>query len=513
MNDWSHGYDVSEGYTYGFRHEMAPDWMDLCARLAGQEPPRTTPGQRFRYLELGCGQGIGLCLLAAANPQGDFVGVDFLPDHIDHARAVAAAAGLDNIYFSDGDFVQLASDWPEKFGRFDYVTLHGVYSWISAPVRAALVDCLAHATAPGALVYVAYNGQPGWLGSMPFRHITRLLRETSDQPSTDVLSQSIEIFDRMAAGGASTFQILPGLKARVAAVKKQSPNYVIHEFMHEGWHPFWASEVAAELDRAGLGFVGTATIAETLLPTGLPPALRQMIEEQSVDSLRQDIQDFIINQSFRRDIFRRRRDDASATHSQQGRDMDALGQMQLHLLTSPQGAALDVKTSFAEISLQRPAFQEVVNALAEGPASIANILDLPAMQRQGMANALNVLALLLHGQCLATGPAGGHRPDAAMRLNRVIAEGAAKGVGYTHIAAAALGSAIPVSAVELALLDAWLSLPDRTDPIMLAERVQRSLTAAGRLSSIDTQASDLRSRAATFLDTDLSRWHRLGALA
>ncbi|WP_310221578.1 hypothetical protein [Sphingobium xenophagum] len=48
---------------------------------------------------------------------------------------------------------------------------------------------------------------------------------------------------------------------------------------------------------------------------------------------------------------------------------------------------------------------------------------------------------------------------------------------------------------------------------MLAERVQRSLTAAGRLSSIDTQASDLRRRAATFLDTDLSRWRRLGALA
>ena len=100
-----------------------------------------------------------------------------------------------------------------------------------------------------------------------------------------------------------------------------------------------------------------------------------------------------------------------------------------------------------------------------------------------------------------------------MRLNRVIAEGAAKGVSYTHIAAAALGSAIPVSAVELALLDAWLSLPDPTDPIMLAERVQRSLTAAGRLSSIDTQASDLPRRAATFLDTDLSRWRGLGALA
>ena len=126
-----HGYDASAGYTYGFCPEMAPDWLDLAATMAGSAPARASGDAPFRYLELGCGQGMGLCLLAAANPQGQFVGVDFLPEHVDHGRAVAQAAGLTNIQFSDGDFVALAQQWPTAFGQFDYVTLHGVYSWIT----------------------------------------------------------------------------------------------------------------------------------------------------------------------------------------------------------------------------------------------------------------------------------------------------------------------------------------------------------------------------------------------
>ena len=35
MSDWSHGYNVSLGYTYGFYRELAPDWLDLCTRISG----------------------------------------------------------------------------------------------------------------------------------------------------------------------------------------------------------------------------------------------------------------------------------------------------------------------------------------------------------------------------------------------------------------------------------------------------------------------------------------------
>src|SRR5918998_6599048 len=72
---WSHGYDVSLGYTYNFHREMAPGWMDFCVGAHGFEPERR--GSGYRYLDLGCGQGFGLCLLAAANPDAEFIGIDF----------------------------------------------------------------------------------------------------------------------------------------------------------------------------------------------------------------------------------------------------------------------------------------------------------------------------------------------------------------------------------------------------------------------------------------------------
>jgi len=52
MSDWSHGYNVSTGYTYHFFREMAPAWMDFALRLAGYQPNPPTKGRR--YLELGC---------------------------------------------------------------------------------------------------------------------------------------------------------------------------------------------------------------------------------------------------------------------------------------------------------------------------------------------------------------------------------------------------------------------------------------------------------------------------
>ena len=98
MSGSSHGYNVSVEYkSYGFYREMAPDWLDFCVRSAGYETGRR--GTAFRYLYLGSGQGFGLCVLAAANPDAEFLGVDFQPEHIAHSHGLAQAAGLSNVRF------------------------------------------------------------------------------------------------------------------------------------------------------------------------------------------------------------------------------------------------------------------------------------------------------------------------------------------------------------------------------------------------------------------------------
>ncbi len=496
-----HGYDASAGYTYGFCPEMAPDWLDLAATMAGSAPAKASDEAPFRYLELGCGQGMGLCLLAAANPQGQFVGVDFLPEHVNHGRAVAQAAGLTNIQFSNGDFVALAQQWPAAFGQFDYVTLHGVYSWITPPVRTALVRCLGHATAPGGLVYIGYNAQPGWLGSVPFRHISRLLKEESDQPSEAVMQASIALFDQLAAGGANSFRILPGLKSRLAAVKRQANNYLIHEYLHEGWHPLWHSEVAKEVADGGLAFVGTASLAETLLPGALPPPLRATIAEQASSVLRMDVQDLVINQSFRRDVFR------PASSSPSVASDAVLDAMMLHLLKPVDSDSLTIATSFSEITLQAPAYAEIVAALGSGARSMGELLALPAMRKQGRSNALQIIALLLHARIAGIGRSAPAPIQAVQGLNQFIANSAARGRRYDHLAAAALGSAVAVTPDDLLLFDAWLAAEGRTDATSLAA----ACGADGAPAAGDTAITP--ERAAVFLDQTLERWRKLGVVA
>ena len=147
MTDRRHGYDVSVGYAANFLREIAPDWLRFCIRAHGFEPPQTGPD--YRYLDLGCGPGFHICLLAAANPGAEFVGVDFQSDHIAQCEALATAAGLTNVRFVQADFLDLAAAWPAELGAFDYIGVYGILSWVSAELRAAVFQCVAHASKPG----------------------------------------------------------------------------------------------------------------------------------------------------------------------------------------------------------------------------------------------------------------------------------------------------------------------------------------------------------------------------
>jgi len=514
MSDWSHGYDVSMGYTYGFYRETAPDWLDLCAALAGRASPRKGGSAPFRYLDLGAGQGMGLALLAAANPQGDFLGVDFHPEHVAHATHVAEAAELTNIRFSGADFIALAADWPADFGTFDYVVLHGIYSWVSPEVRAALVECLRHATRPGSLVYLSYNAQPGWLGTMPFQHISRLVQETSSKPGGEAMAESIDLFERLLAGDALAFHALPRLKSRLDQVKTRSANYLTQEYLNENWQPLWHSQVAGEMAGAGLSYAGTANAAETLLPQRLPPPLRELVASQTDERLRQDLQDVALNQSFRCDIY-------VCGPPGAGPDLTAAAEKRVCLVSSPSGDGrpIGLTTTFGEITLQQRDFVEIVQALAGGPMSIAELAALPGMRKQGLANTMETVLLLLHAGLLGVAAAEPGDAATAQRLNRLIAREAAAGAPYEYLAAPLLGSAIQASDLTLMLLDTFLDAGGQADAAALAEgaserfaKLGRKLRYAGRELEGPEEQRLLAQASKAFVEDILPRWRRLGVL-
>ena len=101
-----HGEYVTDvPYTRHFAHQLAPTMLRLVAAMNGVAPPT---GEDFDYCELGSGVGDSLVTLAAANPRGEFVGIDVNPEHVAISRRLAEEAGLANVRFLERDFSQLA---------------------------------------------------------------------------------------------------------------------------------------------------------------------------------------------------------------------------------------------------------------------------------------------------------------------------------------------------------------------------------------------------------------------
>src|SRR6266699_1618870 len=111
-----------------------PARMSALAHLYG----RPSAAWRCRVLEIGCGDGTNLLSLAAAAPQSQFVGFDLAESAIARGRAMAAAAGLTNLELSTNDILNA----PQPLGEFDYVLAHGIYAWVPASIRDALMPLI-----------------------------------------------------------------------------------------------------------------------------------------------------------------------------------------------------------------------------------------------------------------------------------------------------------------------------------------------------------------------------------
>ena len=118
----------------GVPYERFPRFHEVMAEESGQSVLSVlfthilplVPGAEERLergsslLDLGCGRGRALLLLAERFPQSRFVGYDLSPEAIAHARAEAAERGLENVVFEVSDLSTFDAD--AEPGRFELVT-------------------------------------------------------------------------------------------------------------------------------------------------------------------------------------------------------------------------------------------------------------------------------------------------------------------------------------------------------------------------------------------------------
>ena len=133
MDKWTEGYVADINYTHGYYQELNPNRIKLAFLNAGLEYSEYT-----NACELGFGQGISINIHAAASGIQWF-GTDFNPSQANYANRLARSNNS-SINLSDGSFKEFVQrkDFPE----FDFIAMHGIWSWINDANRLLRVDFL-----------------------------------------------------------------------------------------------------------------------------------------------------------------------------------------------------------------------------------------------------------------------------------------------------------------------------------------------------------------------------------
>jgi SAM-dependent methyltransferase len=164
---------------------------------------RGAPSSPRGCSSLGFGQGFGLALLAAANPDLSFERYDFNPEHVAHARRLIEGARLSNVSVKETGFEEAAARGGDN--EVDVVGAHGIFSWVSRQAQDAIVDILRQRLQPNGLAYISYNCMPGWAALAPIRQFMVAVKRRNPGSSERQLTLALDLILKFKQGNAAFF--------------------------------------------------------------------------------------------------------------------------------------------------------------------------------------------------------------------------------------------------------------------------------------------------------------------
>ena len=389
MTGWGGGYVTDITYMPGWYRQQSPAVLSLACLLGSVMTPMPQADDPVSYLELGCGQGYGALLLAASNPNWRVTAVDFNPAHIATARDWAAQAELANVTFIEADLATLAeSDAARAIPEADFVSAHGLWSWVSPAVQAGVVRLLAAKVRPGGAVHVSYNSLPGWGGALGMQRLVleagRRAAARSDRQAEEGVKLVRALLDTRAVHLAAS----PLVRSLLSHVDSHPVSYLAHEYMNEQWAPCFMPDVAGALAGAKLEFVASAVLLENFPDLTLTDAQRDVVQRYDDPMMRELVKDHCMERQLRHDVYVR----GARRIGNQARDamlMDV--HLSLNLRADDMPAKADMPAGEAE--LNQAFYRPIAQALEGGPRRVGDLLALPGLQgrRDNPAELIGIL--------------------------------------------------------------------------------------------------------------------------
>lgn len=440
MSEWSEGYVTDIGYTYGYYHELNPLRMRMAFTQSGFAAPEIKTA-----CELGFGQGMSANIHAAASDV-QWYGTDFNPDQVAFAQHLAAASGAQAALYEDS-FAEFAqrTDLPD----FDYIGLHGIWSWVDDKNRAYIVDFIRRKLKVGGVLYISYNTLPGWAPMVPFRDLLTAHSEVMGVQGHGIVSridQSLAFAEKLLGVDPAFARANPSIVNRLEALKGQSRHYLAHEYFNRDWLPMSFAKMADWLAPAKLTYACSAHFYDLVDMVNLTPAQQEILAEIPDPLFRQTVRDFMVNQQFRKDYWVK-----GARKLTPLEQHEALSAQRVVLTQKRENVSLKFTGALGEVNMQEAVYNPILDALADHqPRSLGQLEQ--ALGKVGIAipQIRQAVLLLAGGGYLAPVQGDGAAAQAkkhSQKLNLALCDKARSSTSYNTLASPVLGGGIGVGRI------------------------------------------------------------------
>ena len=507
--EWSAGYVTDVNYTFGYYGELNPLRCRLPLLMVGRHAPKIE-----NACELGFGQGLSVSIHAAAQPGVNWYGTDFNPSQAAFASEMVRLAGADAKLYDEA-FAEFCNrrDLPE----FDFIGLHGIWTWISDANRSVLVDFIRRKLRPGGVLYISYNTLPGWSASAPIRHLMKRHAEVMGAPGQGIIGQTdaaLTFIDEFLALEPLYAKLNPGAMERLKQVQGQDRKYLAHEYMNRDWHPMYFADMENWLGDAKVGFATSAHTVDNLYELNMTPQQAEFMRKVPDVSLRETVRDYCVNQQFRRDYWVR------GVRSLVGHEqVAALREERVVLVTAKESIPTKVRGVIGEAQLIDQIYQPIYELLLDHkPHTVLELETHLGSKGVNFAQLVSAMTILLGLGVIQPAAPGQDLAKAKTRthaLNKAIARRSLSVGDINYFASPVIGGGVSASRFPQLF---WLSkqngskTPEEWAQFAwsLLQAQNQALIKDGVTLQGDDNLVELRAQAEQWGRRDLPVWTALG---
>jgi SAM-dependent methyltransferase len=282
-------------YISNYYGELTPKHLVFVAAINNFRYPDIY--RPFTYCELGCGCGKTVNTIAAAYANSSCFGIDINQEHIKIAKN--ESSGLSNMTFLDISFEKALT---QNLPKFDFIVMHGVWSWINDVVRRDVMKFLRNFLKTNGLFYISYDSMPGWSQLLPFHKIMSLYTKNMRCSVDEKARSAMAYLQYLNCNQSSFFERNPDAKKFLQLLEQSDIRYIVHELFNGNLRPEYFCDVAATLQKAGLTFVGNNTYINNYNITLAEP-FRQLLSTADDRVSMETHKSVIQNDRFRKDIY------------------------------------------------------------------------------------------------------------------------------------------------------------------------------------------------------------------